>query len=303
MLAFLPSPLLALVFLTALAINTAFFASLIIICMPLRFLMPTYRLRAAITALLLAYATLWGHINNHVLLRMLPRIEWDIGLPSGLTRRNWYFVIANHQSWVDIMVLFRVFNGRIPFLKYFLKQELIWIPFLGLGVYALDFPFMKRYSKAILAKHPELKGKDIETTRRSCEKFRYTPVSVMNFLEGTRFTPLKHEEQQSPYRYLLQPKAGGMAFTLSALGEQMHALLDTTIVYPDGIPTFVDLLCGRMRRVVVRVQRRDIPAEAFHCDYENDAAFRARFQIWTTELWAQKDADISRLLAAENTPC
>ncbi|MGH8493850.1 MAG: acyltransferase [Moraxellaceae bacterium] len=299
MLAFLPAPLLALVMFTGLGMNVVFFACLIILCMPLRFLMPTHDLRAAVTALLVSYATIWCHVNNHVLLRLLPRIEWDVELPAGLSQKNWYFVIANHQSWVDIIVLFRIYNGRIPFLKYFLKQELIWIPFLGLGTYALDFPFMKRYSRATLEKHPELKGKDMETTRRSCEKFRYTPVSVMNFLEGTRFTPLKHEQQQSPYRHLLPPKAGGMAFTLSALGEKMHALLDTTIVYPDGNPTFVDFLCGRLRRVVVRVQIREIPAETFRCDYENDATFRSRFQNWTAELWAQKDADISRLLAVE----
>lgn len=301
MLSFLPAPLIALFIATGIILNTAFFATLIIICMPLRFLMPTHGLRAAVTALLVGYATTWGHINNHVLLRLLPRIEWDIRLPEDLSRKNWYFVIANHQSWVDIVVLFYVFNGRIPFLKYFLKQELIWIPFLGAGVYALDFPFMKRYSKATLEKHPELKGKDIETTRRSCEKFRYTPTSVMNFLEGTRFTQKKHDQQQSPYQHLLKPKAGGMAFTLSALGEQMHALLDTTIVYPDGVPTFGDFLSGRLRRVVVQVHYREMPSEAFHADYETDAAFRARFQQWTGELWAEKDANITRLKAVRST--
>lgn len=296
MLGFLPAPLIAALFLVLLAASTIFFSTLILVTMPLRFLMPTHGLRAAITALLITFAVTWCQLNNKVLFRLLPRIDWDIHLPEGLSNRNWYFVMSNHQSWVDIMVLFYTFTGRIPFLKYFLKQELLYVPFWGQAMYALDFPFMKRYSKEALARHPELKGKDTETTRRSCEKFRYTPVSVMNFLEGTRFTPAKHAQQQSPYRHLLKPKAGGMAFTLSALGGQMHCLLDVTIVYPGGNPTFMDFCAGRVRRVIVRVHKREIPPEAFTRDYETDAEFRESFQTWTAALWNKKDAEIARLL-------
>ncbi|MFN3586640.1 MAG: acyltransferase [Moraxellaceae bacterium] len=296
MLAFLPAPLCGACFLAVLILHTAFFASLILLVMPLRFLMPTPATRAAITALLMVFATTWGQLNR-LWFRLLPRIDWDIRLPDGLSRRHWYFVIANHQSWVDILVLFHVFNGRTPFLKYFLKQELIWIPFMGAAMYALDFPFMKRYSAQTLARRPELKGRDLATTRRSCEKFRDTPVSVMNFLEGTRFTPAKHAAQGSPYRHLLKPKAGGMAFTLSALGDRMDCLLDTTIVYPGGIPRFWDFCAGRVRHVIVHVEARAIPAEAFHADYETDTAFRARFQAWIAGLWQEKDQLISTLLA------
>lgn len=296
MLYFLPAPLTVVIITTLLIINMSFFAILIIVCMPFRFLMPTRRLQAAVTTLLVSYATLWGHINNHVIFRLLPRIEWDIQLPEGLDKKSWYFITSNHQSWVDILVLFRVFNGRIPFLKYFLKQELIWIPLMGLGTYALDFPFMKRYSKATLEKHPELRGKDLETTQRSCEKFKLTPVAVVNFLEGTRFTPSKHQQQQSPYKHLLKPKAGGMAFTLSALGDCMQSLLDVTIVYPGETPSFVDFCAGRVRHIIVRVKERNIPPEAFTHHYENDPEFRQQFQQWTAHLWEEKDQEISRLL-------
>lgn len=296
---FIPAPLIAFVFLVCIGFTTALFSALILVCMPLRFIMPTRWLREAVTSLLIFYASTWSSINNRVLFRLLPRIEWDIEIPDGLSMKNWYFVISNHQSWVDIMVLFYVFNRRIPYLKYFLKQELIWLPLLGQAFYALDYPFMKRYSKETLAKHPELKGKDAETTRRSCEKFRHTPVSVMNFLEGTRFTPAKHDQQKSPYVHLLKPKAGGMAFALSVLGDQMHALLDTTIVYPGGIPTFMDFASGRVRKIIVRVQKLEIPPAAFTQDYEADPAFRESFQDWTAGLWADKDARMTRLLDQE----
>jgi 1-acyl-sn-glycerol-3-phosphate acyltransferase len=299
MLGFLPAPLIAFIFVPLLVANTLLFSVLILLVMPLRFLMPTHGLRTAIAALLIAFADTWCRINNQVLFRLLPRIEWDIALPEGLSKRHWYFVISNHQSWVDIFVLFYVFTDRIPFLKYFLKQELLYAPFWGQAMYALDYPFMKRYSKETLQRHPELKGKDIETTRRSCEKFRHTPVSVMNFLEGTRFTPVKHDRQQSPYRYLLKPKAGGMALALSALGDQMSCLLDVTIHYPDGNPTFMDLCSGRLRRIVVHVHKREIPHEAFTRDYENDAEFRESLQTWTAALWTRKDAELARLHGKE----
>lgn len=297
--AFLPAPLIALVFLTLISLHTVFFTLLIIVTMPLRFVMPTHGLRTAIAHLLIFFASTWCSINNKVLMRILPRINWDIEVPPGLEKKGWYFVIANHQSWVDILVLFYVFNERIAFLKFFLKQELIWVPFLGPAWYALDFPFMKRYSKQVLEKHPELKGKDVETTRRSCEKFRHTPVSVMNFLEGTRFTSAKHARQQSPYRHLLKPKAGGMAFALSVLGRQMHSLLDVTIAYPEGAPTFMDFCSGRVRHIKVRVRQREIPPAAFTADYENDAAFRTEFQGWTGSLWDEKDALLTTLLTGK----
>lgn len=297
--AFVPAPLIALIFLTLISVHTVFFTLLIIVTMPLRFVMPTHGLRTAIAHLLIFYASTWCSINNKVLMRILPRIDWDIEVPPGLEKKGWYFVIANHQSWVDILVLFYVFNERIAFLKFFLKQELIWVPFLGPAWYALDFPFMKRYSKQLLERHPELKGKDVETTRRSCEKFRHTPVSVMNFLEGTRFTPAKHARQQSPYQHLLKPKAGGMAFALSVLGKQMHSLLDVTIAYPEGAPTFMDFCSGQVRQIKVRVRQREIPPAAFTADYENDPAFRTEFQGWTGSLWDEKDALLTTLLTGK----
>jgi 1-acyl-sn-glycerol-3-phosphate acyltransferase len=207
-------------------------------------------------------------------------------------------VLSNHQSWVDIPVLQYAFNRRIPFLRFFLKRELIWVPLLGIAWWALDFPFMQRYSRAQLARRPELAGSDVQATRRACEKFRAVPVSVMNFVEGTRFTPAKHAQQPSPYTHLLRPKAGGVAFVLDAMGDALDAILDVSIVYPQGRPTLIDLLCDRVRDVRVHVLAREIPSEAVGADYESDAEFRARFQAWINRLWTEKDARIADLRAA-----
>ena len=140
-------------------------------------------------------------------------------------------------------------------------------------------------------------SKDIEATRRACEKFRAIPVAIMNFVEGTRFTPAKHARQESPYRHLLKPKSGGVAFVLDAMGEGLHSLLDIGIAYPHGRPTMADLLENRIPEIRVQVRQRPLPAELMHGDYQQDRAFRARFQQWMNGLWHDKDADLDRLLA------
>jgi 1-acyl-sn-glycerol-3-phosphate acyltransferase len=226
----------------------------------------------------------------------LQNIEWDIDCPISLKRTGWYLITANHQSWADIFVLFQVFHRRIPLLKFFIKKEMARVPVVGQAWWALDFPFMQRHSKAYLEKHPEKAGQDLEATRKACEKFSQTPTSVMNFLEGTRFTPAKHRQQQSPYRHLLKPKAGGIAFTIKALGNCFDSLTNVTLVYPEGAPSFWDLMCGRLRKVSVRVEDRPIPAHFSQGDYLNDARFRQEVQQWVSELWHDKDALIEHSL-------
>ena len=181
-------------------------------------------------------------------------------------------------------------------MKFFLKRELIWVPVMGLAWWALDFPFLRRHSVEYLKKYPEQKGKDFATTRKACEKFAHTPTSVMNFLEGTRFTKAKQARQQSPYQYLLRPKAGGIALALSVLGEKFHSLLDITIVYPDGIPTFWEFLCGKVQRITVRIAQVELPPNILRGDYEGDQKFRAEFQQWVLQLWQEKDILIQEIL-------
>ena len=257
-------------------------------------LLPYPPLQQACTRLLIRIAEFWILCNSGWM-KLAGRTEWDVTGLESLDHKGWYLVVSNHQSWVDILALQHNLNRRMPMLKFFLKQELIWVPVIGICWWALDFPFMKRYTKAYLDRHPEKAGQDIEATRRACEKFKTTPVAVFNFLEGTRFTQAKHDQQQSPYRYLLKPKSGGVAFVLDAMGTQLRSLVDITIHYPDGNPVFWDLLSGKIRKVVMRVKIRPIPAEFLGQDYQNDEVFRQRFQAWINELWEEKDALLETL--------
>lgn len=240
-------------------------------------------------------AETWSEIDKAIFALCIPT-QWDIRGVENLRKDTSYLAVSNHQSWVDIPALIESLNRRTPFFKFFLKKELIWVPLLGLAWWGLDYPFMKRYSKAFLAKHPELKGKDLEITKAACELFKRQPVTVVNYLEGTRFTDAKRQAQQSPYRYLLKPKAGGVAFVLAALGEQLDALLDVTIVYPGNkAPGFWDLLNGSISRVIIDIRVRELDPGLWAGDYENDPEFRQIVQAWVNQLWLDKDQRIQQL--------
>ncbi|MEE8873822.1 acyltransferase [Pseudomonas helleri] len=242
-------------------------------------------------------AETWSEIDKRIFALCLPT-RWDIRGADNLSRTTSYLVISNHQSWVDIPALMQGLNRRTPFFKFFLKKELTWVPFLGLAWWALDYPFMKRYSKAFLAKHPELKGQDLKITQAACELFKRQPVTVVNYLEGTRFTPAKRAQQQSPYTYLLKPKAGGVAFVLAAMGPQLDAVLDVTVVYPQAkIPGFWALISGQVPKVIVDIQTRELDPALCQGDYENDPVFREQIQSWVNQLWIKKDQRISTLRA------
>lgn len=232
-----------------------------------------------------------------LLLHLNPWLKWDVQGLEGLSKKNWYLLVCNHHSWADIVVLCVLFRKHIPMNKYFLKQQLAWVPFIGLACWALDMPFMKRYSRAYLLRHPERRGKDVETTRRSCEKFRAHPTTIVNFVEGSRFTEEKRQQTRSPYQHLLPPKAAGIAMALNVLGSQFDKLLNVTLCYPENDRTpFFDMLSGKLTRIVVRVDMHPIQEE-LHGDYVNDKGFKRRFQLWLNTLWSEKDVLIEKIKA------
>ena len=288
-------PLRAIFMFLLLAANTVLHVVPLLLVALVKALLPSEHLRRSADPLLTGVAESWIGVNSWMLDRFTGTCV-HVQMDATLHDDGHYLVLANHQSWVDIVVLQKVFNRRIPFMRFFLKRQLIWVPLLGLAWWALDFPFMGRYTKKQIARRPELAGRDIVATRRACEKFRSIPVSIMNFVEGTRFTPAKHAKQGAPYRHLLKPKSGGVAFVLDAMGDGLHAILDVTIAYPAGRPSLADLLSNRVPQVRVHVRQRPIPAELLGGDYQNDRAFRVRFQQWMNSVWQDKDADLARLL-------
>jgi len=285
-------PLRGLILMALFVANTIVLGGAIVVISLLKVLVPIPPFRRFVSAVLIRMAEAWVSVNA-ALLKLTQQIQWRVTGLEGLNRDGWYLIIANHRSWMDILALQTVLNRRVPFLKFFIKDSLRWVPILGLAWWALDMPFMKRYSKEQLARRPELRGTDLKATQRACEKFRDHPTSIINFVEGTRFTPAKRLATRSPYQHLLRPKAGGIAFVMEALGPILRDMLDVTIAYPAGDATFRDLCCGRVPEIVVDVRRRTIPMRQAAGDYVGDDDFRGRFQEWLGNVWLEKDARLA----------
>ncbi|WP_180115517.1 acyltransferase [Acinetobacter sp. YH12140] len=241
----------------------------------------------------------WLTINNWLIDHVLPNTKWDITIDEGLdlNLQGRYLMTCNHQSWVDTTVNQYFGLTRMPLTRFFTKWELIFIPFVGQAFKILGFPMMKRHSKEQIAKNPELKYRDMEEARKSCEQLLSQPFTLLNYLEGTRFTPEKHAQQQSPYQNLLKPKAGGLALALNILGDQVDALVDMTIVYPNGAPGYGEFWLGEVPRIAVDLRKIEIPTWVHGGNYEDDAEFREKFQHWVDELWTEKDQLITRMKA------
>ena len=248
----------------------------------------------------------WLSVNNWLIDHVLPNTQWDISIDEDLqlSMQGRYLMTCNHQSWVDTTVNQYFGLTRMPLTRFFTKWELIFIPFVGQAFKILGFPMMKRHSKAQIEKKPALKDRDMQEARKACQQLLSQPFTLLNYLEGTRFTKEKHDQQQSPYQHLLKPKAGGLALALNILGDQIDALVDMTIVYPDGVPGYSEFWLGEVPRIAVNLRKIHIPDWILGGNYEDDAEYRERFQQWVHELWLEKDQLIESMqqkLAAPTT--
>lgn len=253
-----------------------------------KFLIPVARWRSACGRLLVRIAELWAHTTMGAL-RITTGTEWDVRMDATLRREGSYLLLSNHTSWIDIFAVLETLVGRVPFPRFFIKRELIWLPLINVAAWGLDFPFMKRYSPAYLAKHPEKRGADLEATRRACRRFRGVPVSIINYAEGTRFTEAKRDAQGSPYRHLLRPRAGGISFVLAAMEDCLDGVLDMTVIYPDPGATWWNYLCGRVRRIIVVIREIEVPPTA-------GSTSRDGVRKWLQRVWREKDETVGKML-------
>lgn len=277
-----------------LVVHTVFLGVFLFFFIFLRFVLPAALAERWVNPAIVEVALFWvGGILFWM--RSVNRIPIEIDSDVQLDMNQWYLLVANHQSWVDIFALFHVFHRKIPILKFFIKKELAWIPIAGQAWWALDFPFMQRHSRAYLEKHPEKADDDLKATQAACEKFSRQPTSVVNFLEGTRYTANKHKQQQSPFKHLLKPKAGGIAFALQSLGSKFSTLLDVTIDYAGPAPSFFDLASGKIEKIVIHVGQKSIPTQFATMDYRNNPDHKREFQGWLQHLWQEKDQKLDSL--------
>lgn len=251
--------------------------------------------RRRVIVVLVWLAERWAMCNNLIFDALLDT-RWHIEGAEDFDRQGHYLVISNHTSWVDIFAVLRVFLGKGPFIRFFLKRALIWSPIIGQACWALEFPFMRRYTPEYLAQHPEKRGRDLETTRIACRRYKKIPVSIVNFVEGTRFSEEKHEDQQSPYRHLLRPRIGGISFVIASMAEQLDAMYDLTLIYPTRDVSMWQYVANRLPWVKIRVRRVEIPVEFHSAAITEHGPDRDRFKAWVEQIWREKDAIISAYL-------
>lgn len=257
-------------------------------------LFPNLRWRTRCTYYVDLITSLWCALNNFYMDNIL-NVSTDISGLEHLSRKDWYLVIANHQSWLDIVILHRLLNRKIPVLKFFIKDQLKWIPLLGFCWWVMGCPFMKRYSREYIAKNPHKKGQDFLATQKAVERFKRAPSAIMNFVEGTRFSIQKKKEQNSPYTHLLKPKAGGIGFVIGSMGQQINSVLDITIVYPQQKLSLWDFLCKRIKSVKINVRYLPIPAEFASAKMIENVTIQADFKEWLNSKWLEKDQLIASL--------
>lgn len=278
---------------TLLSLNTLVHVPFLLLGTLFRLILPFKAARERMRRVLSRIAESWIGFNNWMInFLTTTEIALEGDLPNN--PKGQYLVICNHQSWADIPILQKLFNRRLPLLRFFLKSQLIWVPLLGVAWWALDFPFMKRYTREQLARRPELAGRDISATRKACEKFRTLPVALMNFVEGTRFSPAKHAAQESPYQHLLKPRSGGVAFVLETMGESIDTLIDVTVVYSLTRPSLGDLFANRIRQIRISLRTLEIPERFRRMNHADDAQ-KLEFREWINALWAEKDQTFARL--------
>jgi 1-acyl-sn-glycerol-3-phosphate acyltransferase len=272
---------------------TVFWASAIVISAALVSFVPTKRGHHFATKLLLRLPVYW--LDSLKLgLQISTFRKWDIQGPQDLDPNKSYLLMCNHQDWFDILVLGYVFNRKTAIIKFFMKKQLLWtLPFAAWACWALGFPFMERHTAQQIRKKPELKGKDIETTKKACKKFISHHATVMNFVEGTRFSDLKKEGQKSPYHHLLKPKSGGLAIVLHETKGHLAGIINATIVYEKSF-TLWQCLRGDFKKIVCHYELLPIEEELIG-DYYTDRQFRKQIQQWLNRRWQEKDAQIDSL--------
>ncbi len=271
----------------AVVINTLFWCLFLLTIAIFKLLIPTESWKRLCTKLIINIGECWIYCNG-LWIQALHRPRWNVEGFEKLDSSNWYLAVANHQSWADIFVLQGITNRKIPMLKFFMKHVLIWVPVIGLAWWALDMPFLKRYTKEEIQKNPELRGKDIKAMEKSFERYSRYPVSIFSFAEGTRFTKEKKDNQLSQFEYLLNPKIGGIGLTLTTM-PYIKLLLDFTIHYEDERRSFWDFLCGRMSKADVRVRQINIPDNLLGKNYEDDPIFRENLKEWVYDIWSDKE--------------
>ncbi len=163
-----------------------------------------------------------------------------------IRRDETYVMVANHQSLLDILVLFRLFTH----FKWVSKIENFKIPFIGWNMRLNDYIELKRGDKG-----------SIMAMLRSCRETLAKGSSIMMFPEGTR----------SPDGRLRRFKPGAFELAKDSGRPLLPVVVDGTAT---ALPKKGLILQGR-HRIKIRVLDA-IPYESFADQSVEDLTLRVR---------------------------
>ncbi len=237
-------------------------------------------------------ARVWGNLMRWLLMKT---ISTDIQISGDQPDPNaTYLLIANHQSWIDILMIMVALGPGTTLPRFFMKWQLIYVPVIGSCAFALDFPIMRRYTQEDIKKKPELKHRDFNYAQRVLSRHPDQPCIVVNFAEGTRFTKEKHVRNKSPYRHLLKPKVAGPQLTLNSLHDRLDGIVDITLCYRNSRLGLWSLLSGTIPLISIHREVLEIPARLKKTP-EKLSDFKD-FRGFMNERWALKDALLDQML-------
>ena len=254
----------------------------------MKLLIPIQRIRDYIYRIMTRIYVIAAWTDDQLLWRIMG-IQLEVRGLEHLHPNRLYLVLANHQSWADILILQSLFSFKNHIPKFIAKKQVLCLPLVGLICWAYDYPIVKRHSKKELQARPDLRGKDRKALQSSLKRFHQTPGSIVNFAEGTRYSWSKAKRFQSPYRFLLSPKIGGLFVILQSMGEQLYEILDLTLAYDCPKLSFWDFLSGKCRRVIVQAKHID-PDQSFKRAKHNlKNVSLNEVAEWIQRIWEKKD--------------
>jgi len=189
--------------------NLIFWIMPLLVLVVLKWVVPISSVRTGIYGIMAWIYRAAVQMNGWILFQGL-KIQLDLTGTRQICPDTFYLALCNHQSWSDIFILQHLLNRKAPIMKFLVKKELMYLPVVGLICWAYDFPFLNRGKKKNKRSGKFNRVNDSQALNKSLAQFLRSSATIMNFAEGTRFTPLKAKKQHSPYQYLLKPKAGGI---------------------------------------------------------------------------------------------
>lgn len=277
-------------------INISLLASCLLSFAGVRFLIPQAKWRRGCLSIMNKTYHIWVDLN-YLIMQLLPT-RWHVSGHENLSSEQSYLVIANHRSWLDILVIQCILNRRTSHNIFVLKDILRWLPFAGWVCWAMGYLFVKRVTPAQVRKNPSLKYADRDSINQGCERLKKNPFTLINFVEGTRFSEEKRQKQKSVYENLLSPNVAGFALIFNALSENVTSVLDVTLIYDDNKIDFWQFLQGNLSDIKIQITTID-PKQLLRGDFMRDRVYRKEFRQMLNKIWLDKDARLSSYYACQ----